>query len=165
MSFHPATPSPMLMMLMMSMQCMMMLKYITMQRSVPECSGCSPPFHPGATPAAAPSSRQGVVPTSIMSALVTLSLIIIILEVYLLAKGPSGPRFLLDIVPKSTRADDQDLHVHVHVHVQLPIHQWWMYPWCLYSCDVYVICIIICITTKAGFCCFCIDSQLKTCKT
>ena len=63
-----------------------------------QCSGCSPPFHPGATPAAAPSSRQGVVPTSIMSVLVTLSLIIIILEVYLLAKGPSGSRFLLDIV-------------------------------------------------------------------
>ena len=63
-----------------------------------QCSGCSPPFHPGATPAAAPSSRQGVVPTSIMSVLVTLSLIIIILEVYLLAKGSSGPRFLLDIV-------------------------------------------------------------------
>ena len=161
MSFHPATPSPMLMMLMMSMQCMMMLKYITMQRSVPECSGCSPPFHPGATPAAAPSSRQGVVPTSIMSALVTLSLIIIILEVYLLAKGPSGPRFLLDIVPKSTHADDQDLHVHVHVHVhvQLPIHQWWMYPWCLFSCDVYVIiCIIICIT-KAEFCFFSCPEQ------
>ena len=64
-----------------------------------------------------------------MSVLVTLSLIIIILEVYLLAKkGPPALHFFLTLSSEPlgrsirvTHADDQDLYVHVHV--QLPIHQ------------------------------------------